>query len=53
VLCAAVRRPRRWFTVRRLGWLAGLVFCGFIIVGAGTHLGPGLRAAHGEGIPGL
>ena len=25
----------------------------FVIWGAGTHLGPGLRAAHGQGIPGL
>ena len=52
-LYAAVRWPRRWFTVRRLVWLVCIGFCGFVIWGAGTHLGPGLRAAHGEGIPGL
>ena len=34
------------------GWLC-IGFCGFVIWGAGSHLGPGLRAAHGEGIPGL
>jgi hypothetical protein len=50
---AAVRWPRRWFTLRRFVWLVAIGFCGFIIWGAGSHLGPGLRAAHGEGIPGL
>ena len=50
---AAVRWPRRWFTVRRLVWLVCIGICGFVIWGAGSHLGPGLRAAHGEGIPGL
>jgi hypothetical protein len=53
VLYAVVRWPRRWFTVRRLVWLVCIGICGFVIWGAGTHLGPGLRAAHGEGIPGL
>ena len=50
---AAVRWPRRWFTLRRFVWLVAIGFCGFVIWGAGSHLGPGLRAAHGEGIPGL
>jgi hypothetical protein len=50
---AAVRWPRRWFTVRRLVWLICIGICGFVIWGAGSHLGPGLRAAHGQGIPGL
>jgi hypothetical protein len=53
VLYTAARWPRRWFTVRRLVWLLCIAFSGFIIWGAGSHLGPGLRAAHGEGIPGL
>jgi hypothetical protein len=53
VLYAAVRWPRRWFTLRRFGWLVAVAFCGLIIWAAGTHLGPGLRAAHGAGIPGL
>ena len=52
-LYAAVRWPRRWFSVRRLVWWLCIGFCCFVIWGAGTHLGPGLRAAHGEGIPGL
>ena len=50
---AAVRWPRRWLTLRRFVWLVAIGFCGFVIWGAGGHLGPGLRAAHGEGIPGL
>jgi len=50
---AAVRWPRRWFTLRRFVWLLAIGLCGFVIWGAGSHLGPGLRAAHGEGIPGL
>jgi hypothetical protein len=50
---AAVRWPRRWFTLRRFVWLVAIGFCVFVIWGAGSHLGPGLRAAHGEGIPGL
>jgi hypothetical protein len=53
VLYAAVRSPRRWFTVRRFIWLLCIGFCLVVIWGAGTHLGPGLRAAHGQGIPGL
>jgi hypothetical protein len=53
VLYTAARWPRRWFTIRRLVWLACIAFSGFVIWGAGTHLGPGLRAAHGAGIPGL
>jgi hypothetical protein len=52
-LQAAVRWPRRWFTVRRLVWLVCIGICGFIIWGAGSHLGPGLRAAHGQGITGV
>jgi hypothetical protein len=52
MLSAAVRWPRRWFTVRRLVWLLCIGFSVFVIWGAGTHLGPGLRAAHGQGIPG-
>jgi hypothetical protein len=51
-LSAAVRWPRRWFTVRRLVWLLCIGFSVFVIWGAGTHLGPGLRAAHGQGITG-
>jgi len=53
MLHGAVRGPLRWFTVRRLVWLVCIGLCGFVIWGAGTHLGPGLRAAHGEGTPGL
>jgi hypothetical protein len=51
-LSAAAAWPRRWFTVRRLVWLLCIGFSLFVIWGAGTHLGPGLRAAHGQGIPG-
>ncbi len=51
---AAVRWPRRWFTVRRLVWLVCIGFCGFVIWGAGArYWGPGLRAAHGQGTAGL
>jgi hypothetical protein len=50
---AALRWPRRWFTLRRFVWLVAVGICGFVIWGAGSHLGPGLRAAHGEGVPGL
>jgi hypothetical protein len=53
MLYTAVSWPRRWLTPRRLVWLFCIVFCAAIIADAGTHLGPGLRAAHGEGIPGL
>jgi hypothetical protein len=53
LLYAAVRWPRRWFTVRRVVWLVCIGICGFVIWGAGSHLGPGLRAAHGQGIAGL
>jgi hypothetical protein len=53
VLHAAARWPRRWFTVRRFVWLVCIGVSGFIIWGAGSHLGPGLRAAHGQGITGL
>lgn len=42
----------RWFTKWRVLWLCGVVFSGCIIWLAGSHLGPGLRAAHGEGIHG-
>ena len=51
-LSAAVRWPRRWFTLRRFVWLLCIGFSVFVIWGAGTHLGPGLRAAHGQGITG-
>ena len=33
-------------------WLLGIAFCGCVIWLAGSHLGPGLRAAHGQGIRG-
>jgi hypothetical protein len=42
VLYAVVRWPRRWFTVRRLVWLVCIGICGFVIWGAGPHLGPGV-----------
>lgn len=52
VLYAAVRWSRNWFTGRRFLWLLGVVFAGSIIWLAGSHLGPGLRAAHGQGTDG-
>ena len=39
--------------MRRLVWLVAVGICGFIIWAAGSHLGPGLSAAHGQGIIGL
>jgi hypothetical protein len=33
-------------------WLLGIAFSGCVIWLAGSHLGPGLRAAHGQGIHG-
>ena len=42
MLYAVVRWPRRWFTVRRLVWLVCIGICGFVIWGAGPHLGPGV-----------
>jgi hypothetical protein len=50
---AAVRQPERWFSWRRLVWLGCIAFCLFVLWGAGSHLGPGLSAAHGNGTPGL
>ena len=41
-----------WFTRWRVLWLLGVVFSGCVIWLAGSHLGPGLRAAHGQGIHG-
>ena len=52
-LRAAAGWPRSWFTVRRLVWLACIALSAFVIWGAGSHLGPGLRAAHGQGITGM
>ena len=52
VLSAAVRWLGSWFTRRRLLWLLGIATCGCVIWLAGSHLGPGLRAAHGQGIHG-
>ena len=53
VFYAAVRWSGDRFTGRRLLWLIGVVFAGSIIWLAGSHLGPGLRAAHGQGTYGL
>ena len=53
VLYGAVRWSSGWFTGRRLLWLLGIVVSGSIIWLAGSHLGPGLRAAHGQGTDGL
>lgn len=53
MLYAAVRWPGRWFTKRRFLWLLGIVISGSVIWLAGSHLGPGLRAAHSQGIHGL
>jgi hypothetical protein len=53
VLHAAAGRPGRWLNWRRLVWLGCIALALLVIWEAGTHLGPGLRAAHGEGIPGL
>jgi hypothetical protein len=53
VLRAAVRWPASWFTGRRFLWLLGITFSGSIIWMGASHLGPGLRAAHGQGIVGL
>jgi hypothetical protein len=52
VLYAAVRWLRSWFTIRRFLWLLGIVISGCLIWLGGSHLGPGLRAAHGQGIHG-
>ena len=43
---------RDWFTGRRFLWLLGVVFSAVIVWEAGIHLGPGLQAAHGQGIRG-
>lgn len=53
MLYAAVRWPGRWFTGRRFLWLLGIAISGSVIWLAGSHLGPGLRAAHGQGTYGL
>ena len=53
MLYAAVRRPGSWFTGLRFLWLLCIAISGSIIWLAGSHLGPGLRAAHGQGIHGL
>jgi hypothetical protein len=53
VLYGAARWLGGWFTPRRFLWLLGIVFSGSIIWLAGSHLGPGLRAAHGQGTDGL
>jgi hypothetical protein len=52
VLYAAVQWPRRWFTGRRFLWLGGIVVSVGVIWLAGSHLGPGLRAADGQGTVG-
>ncbi len=52
VLSAAVRWLGSLSARRRLLWLLGIAFCGCVIWLAGSHLGPGLRAAHGQGIRG-
>jgi len=53
VLHTAVRWSGNWFTGRRFLWLIGIMLAGSIIWLAGSHLGPGLRAARGQGIVGL
>jgi hypothetical protein len=53
VLYSAVRWPGSWFTGPRFLWLLCIAISGSIIWLAGSHLGPGLRAAHGQGIVGL
>jgi hypothetical protein len=53
VLYTPVRRLRRWFTGRRFLWLLGIAVCVSILWLAGSHLGPGLRAANGQGTVGL
>lgn len=53
VLYAPARWLGDWFTARRFLWLLGIVLSGSIIWLAGSHLGPGLRAAHGQGTHGL
>jgi hypothetical protein len=53
VAYAALRRLGRWFTGRRFLWLLCVASCGSVIWLAGSHLGPGLRAAHGQGVHGL
>ncbi len=50
---AALRWLGRWFTGRRLLWLLCVASCGSVIWLAGSHLGPALRAAHGQGVHGL
>jgi hypothetical protein len=52
VLYAAVRWLRRWFTGRRFVWAVGVAVCVSILWLAGSHLGPGLRAANGQGTVG-
>ena len=50
---AAVRWPRRWFTLRRFVWLVFIGFCGFVILGMLAAIWVRGCAADGEGIPGL
>ena len=52
LLYAAVRWPGNWFTRPRFLWLLCIAISGSIIWLAGSHLGPALRAAHGQGIAG-
>jgi len=52
VLYAAARWLGTWFTRWRFLWLLCVVLSGSIIWLAASHLGPGLRAAHGQGIHG-
>ena len=49
---AANRWLGSWFTRWRVLWLLGIAISGCVIWLAGSHLGPGLRAAHGQGIHG-
>jgi hypothetical protein len=51
-LNAVLYAALRWPTRRRLLWLLGIAASGFVIWLAASHLGPGLRAAHGQGIHG-
>jgi hypothetical protein len=53
LLYATARWPRRWVTGPRLLWLAGIVVSVGVLWLAGSHLGPGLRAADGQGTVGL
>ena len=52
MLYAAAGWLRRWFTGRRFLWLLGVAVCVSILWLAGSHLGPGLRAANGQGTVG-